>query len=132
MAGPKTIRVGDPAIIRADDHNAFVDTWRKMQLLWPPNAKPPAFSSALQTVAITESIAAAAWSGGRLTPVEVTAPLLYRCTNQNGDYELDEELTITFLSFYRTAVTVSANKFLIGKVLDGELLTVDCTENTMP
>lgn len=86
----------------------------------------PLYGAGPRTILITDSVAAATWSGGELTYVEFEATLM----NVDGA-ELVQGDAITVRHDFTTAISVSSGKGKIGKIVGNQLFNVDCNEVTV-
>lgn len=80
------------------------------------------------TVLITETIAAATWEAGTLTPQLVEVELFAAVDGLRIERSGEK---VYLLHMFTSEVTVTAGKGKIGKAIGGHLFNVDCNEVTL-
>jgi hypothetical protein len=85
--------------------------------------------STIQKVLLTDSVSAASYVDGTLTPASFTARLWISDGSGGFTHSSDDEIECT--NPFLTGISVTPDKGRVASVSGGELISVDCTEFTL-
>lgn len=82
----------------------------------------------LRRVLLTETVSAATYAAGVLTPVECTVYPWKKVSAGSSDATWSEDNSFTALNYYASPIPVDEGKGRIAYVSGNELLIADCTQ----